>query len=364
MKTVSIDCYDVHPLRPCFLHLLPGRGSAFVRRAQSSQRAASSRTFDGRQETRICPICANDLEAPVPSADAMRRSLEQLKSSLESAVRERPRLRDYIENLEKAREEARQRIKEKGEDIRVLLEEQEAASQLRELNVRRGRVIGRISLWLESVDLTDDTSQLKEDVRLKQERVVSLERQLESGEKAERLTSILNRTGVQMTAWANALELEHSRNPVRLDVTKLTIFVDREDRPIPLYHMGSGENWVGFHLIAHLALHKHFVEHSRPVPRFLFLDQPSQVYYPPDRDAELQGSFEGLKDEDQQAVSRMYNLIFKVVESLSPHIQVIITDHADLAEQKFREAVVERWRGGQKLVPLNWAPIPKPDPLE
>ena len=321
-------------------------------------------TDNGRREARICPICAHDLEALVPSADAMRRSLEQLKSSLESTVRERPRLRDYIENLENAREEIRQRVKEKSEDISSLLEEQEAASQLRDLNVRRGRVIGRISLWLESVDLTDDTSQLKEDVRLKQERVVSLEQQLESGEKAERLTSILNRIGVQMTDWANALELEHSRNPVRLDGTKLTIFVDREDRPIPLYHMGSGENWVGFHLIAHLALQKHFVEHSRPVPRFLFLDQPSQVYYPPDQDAELQGSLEGIKDEDQQAVSRMYNLIFKVVENLSPHFQVIITDHADLAEQKFREAVVERWRGGQKLVPLDWAPIPKPNPLE
>ena len=319
---------------------------------------------DGKQDARICPICAHDLEAPVPSADAIRRSLEQLKAGLENAVRERPRLRDYIENLEKTREEIRQRIEEKSEDINSLLKEQEAASQLRELNVRRGRVIGRVSLWLESVDLTDDTSQLKEDVRLKQERVGSLERQLESGEKAERLTSILNRIGVQMTEWSNALELEHSRNPVRLDVAKLTIFVDRKDRPIPLYHMGSGENWVGFHLIAHSALHKHFVEHTRPVPRFLFLDQPSQVYYPPDRDAELQGSFEGMKDEDQQAVSRMYNLIFKVVESLSPHFQVIITDHADLAEQKFREAVVERWRGGQKLVPLDWTPISKPKPPE
>src|SRR5262249_52431069 len=66
---------------------------------------------DVRQESRVCPICSHGLESPVPSADAMRRSLEQLKSSLESAVRERPRLRDHIENLEKEREEMRQRIK-------------------------------------------------------------------------------------------------------------------------------------------------------------------------------------------------------------------------------------------------------------
>ena len=38
--------------------------------------------------------------------------------------------------------------------------------------------------------------------------------------------------------------------------------------------MGSGENWVGYHLIAHLALHQWFVQRQRPVPSFLFLDQP------------------------------------------------------------------------------------------
>jgi hypothetical protein len=319
---------------------------------------------DGAPQTNLCPVCAQDLEAPVPSAEAMRRSLEQLKASLDGAARERPRLRDYIEGLEKEREEIRQRVREKNEDIGGLLEEQDAAAQLRELNVRRGRVVGRVSLWLESVDLTDETSRLKEDARLKQDRVVLLEQQLGSGEKEERLISILNRMGVQMTEWANTLKLEHSRNPVRLDLTKLTIFVDREDRPIPLYNMGSGENWVGFHLIAHLALHKYFSSHRRPTPRFLFLDQPSQVYYPPDRDAELQGSLDGIKDEDRQAVSRMYNLIFDVVESLSPHFQVIITDHADLAEPKFREAVVERWRGGQKLVPSDWTPVSRPKPSE
>jgi len=46
--------------------------------------------------------------------------------------------------------------------------------------------------------------------------------------------------------------------------------------------MGSAANWIGYHLIAHLGLHKHFVERDRPVPRFLILDQPTQAYFPPD----------------------------------------------------------------------------------
>ncbi|MFG2794015.1 DUF3732 domain-containing protein [Streptomyces sp. NPDC048419] len=33
-----------------------------------------------------------------------------------------------------------------------------------------------------------------------------------------------------------------------------------------------GENWVGYHLVAHLALRRYFTLHQRPVPRMLLLD--------------------------------------------------------------------------------------------
>lgn len=151
------------------------------------------------------------------------------------------------------------------------------------------------------------------------------------------------------------LKLEHSGNPVRFDLKDTTIVIDREDRPIPLRRMGSGENWVGYHLIIHLALHKHFCQNQRPVPRFLFLDQPSQVYYPSDQDIKLKGSFDKLRDEDRKAVSMMYKLIFDVVNDLKPNFQIIITDHADLAENNFQSAVVERWRDGRALIPKDWA---------
>lgn len=83
-----------------------------------------------------------------------------------------------------------------------------------------------------------------------------------------------------MTEWANFLELEHCGSPYRLDLKKLNVIADRAERPIPMDRMGSGENWLGCHLIAHLGLHKHFVEKQRPIPRLLILDQPSQVYFP------------------------------------------------------------------------------------
>jgi hypothetical protein len=35
-------------------------------------------------------------------------------------------------------------------------------------------------------------------------------------------------------------------------------------------------------------------------------------------------------------------------------MQVIVTDHVDLLQDWFRQATVERWRDGIKLVPMTW----------
>src|SRR5437764_8343647 len=101
--------------------------------------------------------------------------------------------------------------------------------------------------------------------------------------------------------------------------------------------MGSGENWVGYHLTVHMALHQWFLQKNRPVPRFLFLDQPSQVFYPPDRDEN--GSTEVLDDDDRVAVHRMFLWLHDVAASLAPDFQIIVSDHADISEDWFQNSV-------------------------
>jgi hypothetical protein len=119
-----------------------------------------------------------------------------------------------------------------------------------------------------------------------------------------------------------------------------------------LLRVGSAANWVGYHLATHLALHKFFVEQARPVPRFLMLDQPTQAYFPSEREQET-GKFEA--EEDLDAVRRLFELMQQVVQELTPNFQVIVCDHANLDEEWFQEAVgVNNWRNGVKLVPLDW----------
>lgn len=50
----------------------------------------------------------------------------------------------------------------------------------------------------------------------------------------------------------------------------------------------------------------------------------------------------------------MYQLALKLVEELTPSLQIIMTDHANINEEWFQDCIVERWREGQKLVPPEW----------
>lgn len=77
------------------------------------------------------------------------------------------------------------------------------------------------------------------------------------------------------------------------------------------------KNWAHYHLIAHFALHNWFVTRQRPVPRFVFIDQPSQVYFPEDEDWQRQENGTSGIGEDRQKVERMYKLAYDVSQSLA-----------------------------------------------
>jgi hypothetical protein len=197
-----------------------------------------------------------------------------------------------------------------------------------------------------------DTKALEQQGETLRTKCLRLENELSDERVRERLESVTSILAQRMTKWARELGLEHSKFPLRLDLKKLTIVADTVDGPVPMARMGSGENWVGYHLIAHLALHQWFTERARPVPRFLFLDQPSQVYFPAEKD--LEGSMALVSEDDRLAVSRMFRLVFEAVAAVVPGLQVVITEHADINEDWYQAAIVERWRGGLKLIPDEW----------
>ena len=153
-----------------------------------------------------------------------------------------------------------------------------------------------------------------------------------------------------MTRWAQQLALEHG-DRVRLDLNRLTVVTETTQGPMPLWRIGSAENSIGAHLVTHLAFHRYFVLHERPVPRVIMFDQPTQAYYPSEVEQE-----EGIphRDSDREAVRRMFRLLHDVAAELTPDLQIIVCDHANLPETWFGESVADNCGNGEALIPASW----------
>jgi len=240
------------------------------------------------------------------------------------------------------------------ESLEAIQRESARLQEYRDFSNRRAHILGRVSLYLESVPQLEESSELQGRIADLRVQVIELENELSDDTVQERVQSALSIISRNMSAWATFLQLEHAEFPLRLDLRRLTVIADGVDGPIPMERMGSGENWVGYHLITHFALHNWFVSRHRPVPRFVFLDQPSQVYFPEDEDWQRQENGTVGLGEDRQKVERMYRLAYDVVQELNGEFQIIITDHANINQQWFQESVVERWREGSKLIPTEW----------
>lgn len=293
-----------------------------------------------------CPLCSGTLEQPLPSVEMIKASIGNLNKSIASVTREQPKLRAFISDLEREREKKQEEIKALEAEIDGLYQQESERVRLRDINARRGKVVGRISLWVESVENDTESEKQEQIVKRIEDRIKEIDDILDRDSVEERKQSALSRIQEDMTKWAKALQLEHSDNPYRLDLNKVTVVVDKPERPVPLKQLGSGSNWVGVHLIAYFALQRFFVNANRPVPRFLFLDQPSQVYFPSELDE---------KQIDWNEVNKMYQFIIDRTNELNGKLQVIVVDHADLKEDSFRQFICENWWPIDKnLVPSDW----------
>lgn len=293
----------------------------------------------------------------IPNLEDIKKSLGVVNTDLEKVDKERARLFDYMNDLRVLREDIMQEISLCQSEIDALYEQEEITKKYNELNIRRGIVLGKIMLWIESVSEIKEDSDLNFNLSKAEKDVEKLEKIIDKEDIEDKTVSIINRMGASITKYSQHLELEHSDNPIRFDLKKLTVVADRPDKPIALEKMGGAANWVGYHLATHFALHKHFIEARCPVPRFLFLDQPSYAYFPEELKSSQEVNDEMLNEEDRESISNLYNFIFEVVDKLEGKLQVIITDHAMLNTKKFKNSLKEIWRKGQPyeaLIPKDW----------
>ena len=322
---------------------------------QASRLKAIGLYKETAKDAAICPICEHKITNPTPTVQNINAALEQVHLHLFEVHRESPHIQEHITSIEGKILEQSDRLRSVQSEIRRAITEDERVRTIQNQLIERARFMGRLAAFLDLVEPEADSNDLGIEILALQQRLDSIRSRINSDDTTARVEAALNLIGKQMTAYSELLDLEHSGSALRLDVRKLTVVADTEDGPIPLNRMGSGENWVGYHVLTHLSLHWWLRKRNRPVPAFLVFDQPTQAYYPADI---IDGGLEQLaRDEDRKAVQSLFELMETACGDIEEPFQLIVLDHAHLRDDWFEDAIIEEWRGDNALIPAHWPTI-------
>jgi hypothetical protein len=303
------------------------------------------------------PFCEENLALESPIAQLLLNELATLEAEMGIVAGERPKLEVYLVEQDAMVQDIIGKIKDKELELSAAIAASEIFAQLGTRNNAAARVVGRISLFIENLATNEELASREEEHRRLKFKVDELEEKIGADESDERLMSILNNISARMSQYIRSFEAEFSDFPARLDLNRLTVIFDRPDRPVPMSRTGGGENHLAYHLSALLSLHLFAAKNSRPIPRFLLIDQPTQVYFPSEKVyQEADGSVQKTEaDADLSAVRQLFELLLRFTREHIPGFQLIVTEHANLRDQWFQDALVERpWTKPPALVPEAW----------
>lgn len=289
-----------------------------------------------------CPLCNSSIVDLLPKREAVENELARLEGQLEQLERDSSYFRKHKKDIENRIEEIGAQLREKRGALKALEASDKRLKAINDHEAQCAYVRGRLALYVQTIPDWSEDDDTERQLGALLEKIAVLRAQTSSDIIEKKEDDILQGISSHITNIMRKLENSHGAT-YRLNIKLRTVEAHLPTGfSIPLARMGSGETWVAVHLATHLALHSYFAGHNRPVPQFIFFDQPSQAYYPPDTH---------IQNSDREAVARMFRTIKKETKGF----QVIITDHVSSKDKEYQDCVRESWwEDGKKLVPQDW----------
>ena len=230
-------------------------------------------------------------------------------------------------------------------------------------------LMGRIEALLITVaamNNSDDTGRLIAEIAAK---LRELDAYFRSSGKAVREAQVDKELSDLIEVYSTGFQLEH-RGAIALDKTELTLSFRRasDAKKEYLWEVGSGSNWMGYHIATFLALHQFLTQEKlsrSPVFSFLIIDQPSQVYFPSaasganqlDAGPDILEKLKKDRDVDVTDTKRIFEMLEKGLRAANYRYQIIVLEHADKSIWGEFSNTVEsaNWKDeGQGLIPSTW----------
>lgn len=300
-----------------------------------------------------CPVCDSPTERGAAISEAIRHSMNIIRSESVAVESVRPRLIDHQDSLDMELERLNRQLNEVDERIKTWIRQSEEAKQLNTLAQYHANLQGKVSQFLE---MNPITPQPGSDLGVLRDQIQSLEGQIDTEAKekllrfAERKVSeYLSEAFGQLPTVAPCIgaDLQFSSRPPDVAI------IEQGSRAVlQLHDAGSDENYLAIHIALSFALQKYLGEINSPIPAFLAFDQISRPYYP------QRGEDEATIEENEEVSAMRRHLDFLFNETASQKgLQVLLIEHAFFGDDpRYVAATRMRWNklSEDALIPRNW----------
>jgi archaellum component FlaC len=298
-----------------------------------------------------CPTCAQPLENVSESVQSVRKIYERVRQELNNVERQKPLVARASDQIREQLSAVRSELERAKQQIRAVVQEDELGRQLLDLDQRRYKVIGRISLYLDTLTQIKDATAQSTNIDNIKLRVIELENLLSSQTK----TDLLQEKRLLISSIATEIFQQLPFDPsyrsgtVDMNPKDLSVGVITSKRRESMRNIGSDENYLTLHLSVMLAFHRLFADLESPIPGLLVLDQLSRPYFPEDTE-EVE-----VISQDRMSLKQYFDLLFKEA-TREESLQILVLEHAYFTDDEtFKSATKERWIDGRPfLVPADW----------
>ena len=309
------------------------------------------------QKEHICPVCQQKC------SDDTQRNIYLHR--LEENISKRKKVEEVPAAFEREYEMVQDKIQKLTDELvsiqkRIRIEEN-IIKQSNENNVNNpnrytldgiSRFLGKIEYASDTIASLEADGELMAEIESLRLRIAELKKIADESVIKRKIENAITKISVKQMELLKLMDAERPDDPFRLDYKNLTVEVDGEDgRKDYLWEIGSGSNWLAYHISTILGLQEFFATFQSSVPNFVVFDQPSQVYFPHDSIDDKK-----IKDLDRNAVRSIFITMAKSISNVHNNMQILVLEHADDSiygdVQGVNEVCV--WRNGEKLIPLRF----------
>ncbi|MEN5068857.1 DUF3732 domain-containing protein [Stenotrophomonas sp. TWI1183] len=311
-----------------------------------------------------CPVCDSHTLAPAAEANKLVDAIDWLNGQLgissyarESFAAEGRKVQEKIDLID-------DQLRSILAEIRPIDEELSRLTSSRSIDEQATKSKLLLEIAIQD-QLENPESELLTHSRRLRDEISRLAYLLAEYSADRRLAALSQSIDAKLAEYGDLFSFEETYRPskLRFSIETFELWYQQDElNRVYLRSMGSGANWLYSHLALFLALHYQFAAESKcKIPPVLFLDQPTQVYFPAALDDAEDFSPEDLAkhskrenrvDEDMSAVNNMFTQLALFCDQTARDTgvmpQIIVSDHADkltLGEgYDFKSFVRATWR--------------------